>query len=189
MNVPITRSKIFSCLFSLTVFLSLAGCSTPEEVEGEDYSAQEQEEVFIARTWVINTARVHVLDRMLEVDPESMAVLGDAEAPFRESGELVWETNVDLFLEAGLLLEGEDGYRVDTELSMADAGRNVDLSGDHMEGALGDTLRASTVTWCDEEKRGVDLAQEYYEGHYEDFDTHEEYEEDIVEYVKCGTDG
>jgi len=172
-------------LLALAVLIFAVGCSDTDNEQSPDAAETKSPEGYIPRLWVIGTARVHVLGQMFEVDQESVAVLGGSEYPFAEYGEQKWKTNIDFVLDSGLLRKVDGGYEVDTSLSPFEAGQNLLLGGDEMGGALGDTLRASPVTWCGEERNGDVLAQEYYEDHYGDFDSREEYAASIEEYVKC----
>ena len=145
-------------------------------------------DTYISRIWVQDTTRVHVLAQMFHVDEESVAILGDMGHPFRvygNSGDRRWETNIELFLDAGLVKRQGSALVVDKEISLGEAGDNISLTWDQMAGAVGDTLRASWVKWCGEEVRGVEFAKMYYDEYYGEFDSREEYVESMEEYVKC----
>lgn len=159
-----------------------------ESQQGGPDSAEVPSDPYISRIWVTDTTRIHVLAQMFHVDEESVATLGDAGHPFRRygnSGDRRWETNIELFLDSGLVKREDSTLVVDKEISLGEAGANISLTWDQMAGAVGDTLRASWVKWCGEEVKGVEFAEIYYDEYYGEFDSKEEYVESMEEYVKC----
>jgi hypothetical protein len=192
MRVPKSRSRIYLWISAgvVAVLLIVAVIVLLPDGDNDGGTQVEEagEEEYIPWAWVRGTARVYVLAEMFEVDEESVLILGEQGNSFRSHGGQRWETNIDYFLDSGLLKEVDGELAVDTTVSVADAGNALPGGGhDQMASALGDTLEASQVTWCGEDVKGSVFAEDYVDAHYGEFDSRQEYVESIEEYVACST--
>ncbi|QKW31736.1 hypothetical protein HUT17_01195 [Nocardiopsis flavescens] len=132
--------------------------------------------------WVQRTVRAFTLERMfVEQDPDPVTP---------HAGDRPRE----VLAEAGVLVEDGEGARVETDPDLWSSSLGEGLSGDgpllqEVDQALADFLRENTVTWCGPEVSGDTFVDSYPGSGGDSFDTHEEYEADIADYVDCGDGG
>ncbi|WP_306367708.1 hypothetical protein [Nocardiopsis sp. CC223A] len=98
----------------------------------------------------------------------------------------------DVLVDARVLVEDGEEWRVETdEREWFISGREgADDSAPllvRVRDGLYLFMRTNTVTWCAVERPGYDFAMDYPGTGGESFETLEEYEEDIAEYVDCGS--
>ncbi|MGW9351263.1 hypothetical protein [Nocardiopsis flavescens] len=161
----------------------LPGCATGEVASGGNRDEGAPEEVEASggpsAEWVLRTVRTFTLERMFaEQDPDPTAVhAGDRPG--------------DVLTEAGVLVEDGEGTRVETDPELWSPSLSEGLSGDgpllqEVDQALADLLRENGVSWCGPEVPGDTFVDSYPALESGAFDTHEEYLEDIADYVDCG---
>ncbi|MET9797375.1 hypothetical protein ACFW3Z_18515 [Nocardiopsis alba] len=100
------------------------------------------------------------------------------------------ERQYDDLIEVGALLKGEGEYIFNPDSSSWEAAATLSDRGvpiARIYNALDAILFANNVTWCGGEIRGTEFVHEYMEEFKEEFDTYEEYEQSIADYVDCGT--
>ncbi|MDT0331916.1 hypothetical protein [Nocardiopsis lambiniae] len=158
--------------------LLFAGACAPTGGEG-DPPVEEVTSVGPHAEWVRQVVRTFTLERMfIEQDPDTLtADTGDGPR--------------DVLVEAGVLVEDGEGLRVESDpadWALSDEG----LSGDgplisHVNQALADFMRVNTVTWCGPEVPGDVFVSAYPGSDGDAFETRDEYEADIADYVDCGT--
>jgi hypothetical protein len=159
---------------ALVPLLFLAGCGGGHS---EDTPSEPVEEAGVRPSWVKREVSVQTLDRMF-AETGSEEVLGNTD---ERSLETLVESKVVRPVEAG---EGHevvlDEGQWDTEAIDA-----INAQG-HLDGALNGALWSNEVTWCGEPVDGETFVNAYTEEFEDAFDTYEEYEASISDYVDCG---
>ncbi len=118
------------------------------------------------------------LERMF-VEEESPEIIANASDRTRES-----------LLEGGALIEEDNQYRLETDpakWTVAEGLGDDGLLPRHVDNAMNALLWENEVTWCDHRMIGRDFVSSYIELYNGKFDTREEYEKSIADYVDCGT--
>ncbi|WP_431868318.1 hypothetical protein [Nocardiopsis eucommiae] len=152
---------------ALPLVLLLTGCSTPDtEAEAEPEETASHIPVF----WVEREVRVRTLDRMF-TEGDSHEVIANT-GPTR-----------DVLFDAGVVHEEGDGYAVELDKDTWDTSLNLN----RIDGALGGTMRQNEVTWCGEAVEAEEFVEDYMDAFAGTLDSHEAYEESVVDYVDCGT--
>ncbi|MFI6578089.1 hypothetical protein ACIBFB_20050 [Nocardiopsis sp. NPDC050513] len=154
--------------------LLLASCSVdgPEGVPSSDPDSGESAE-YVSISWVKREVRVQTLSRMItENDPDEVVSNIDDES--RES-----------LSQVRIIRQDSEGYYVelDEEEWRTDAVPNLSF----LDQALANAIYPNEVTWCEEAVNGEEFVDTYTDEFRDSFDTHDEYEESIADYVDCGT--
>ncbi|WP_306367703.1 hypothetical protein [Nocardiopsis sp. CC223A] len=98
----------------------------------------------------------------------------------------------DVLVDAWILVEDGEEWRVETDPGEWSPDLSEGLGGPgplitQVYDGLYHFMRTNTVTWCGSEVSGIDFVSAYPGRDGESFETLEEYEEDIAEYVDCGS--
>ncbi|SHK84907.1 hypothetical protein SAMN05421803_13720 [Nocardiopsis flavescens] len=166
------RTTFLRCSAVAAVVLPLMACGavgTPEE------PAEPVERTVVTLSWVKREVSVLTLERMF-AETGSEEVLGNTD-----------ELSVERLLESGAArpVEGGEGHEV--VLDKAEWRTDEAVNGlRRLDGALGGVMWANEVSWCGEAVDGETFVNAYTEEFTKAFDTHEEYEASIADYVDCG---
>lgn len=94
-------------------------------------------------------------------------------------------------LEGGVLVEEDDRYRLETDPATWTVTGGLGGEGgvllSHVNNAMNALLWENDVTWCGYEVVGREFVSSYVGSHRDAYDTQQEYEESIADYVDCGT--
>ncbi len=149
--------------------LVLTGCSDPGSETAAEPDVEETAD-HVSAFWVEREVRVRTLDRMLTE--------GDSNEVVENTGELR-----DRLFESRIVREEGDGYVVELDEDQWDT--SINLS--RIDGALNDAMYHNEVTWCGGPVSGEEFVDAYLDEFDGNLDSHEAYEESIVDYVDCGT--
>ncbi|SHK84939.1 hypothetical protein SAMN05421803_13721 [Nocardiopsis flavescens] len=177
--------RTFRAVATVSVLLFVGACAPAAEEIADPGEVEASEGTGASggpsAEWVLRTVRTFTLERMFaEQDPDPAAVhAGDRPG--------------DVLTEAGVLVEDGEGTRVETDPELWSPSLGEGLSGDgpllqEVDQALADLLRENGVSWCGPEVPGDTFVDSYPALEAGAFDTHEEYLEDIADYVDCGED-
>lgn len=111
-----------------------------------------------------------------EEGPEDVLANGGAEAS-------------DVLLNTRVVMIEEESYSVETTRTEWDITRGPG-GGDSIsavDSALAFMMKGNDVSWCGEDLSGREFVRNYMGLHEESFETNEQYEESIADYVDCGT--
>jgi hypothetical protein len=150
----------------------LAGCGgdSPENTPSEPV-----ERSGVTFLWMKREVSVRTLDRMF-AETGSEEVLGGTD-----------ERSVENLLASGVVrpVGAGEGHEVVLDKGEWDTD---DVAGAlrRLDGALGGAMWANEVTWCGEPVDGEAFVDAYTEEFEDVFDTHEEYEASVADYVDCG---
>ena len=136
---------------------------TPSKMDGE---------------WVRRHVMISTLERIL-TEEDSSEVIANTSDRTKES-----------LLEGGTLIEEDNKYRLETDLAkwtVAEGLGDDGLLPRHVDNAMNALLWENEVTWCDHGMVGRDFVSSYIELYNGKFDTREEHEKSIADYVDCGT--
>ncbi|WP_304452336.1 hypothetical protein [Nocardiopsis sp. YSL2] len=150
---------------------------TEELGDSEDRATPDPEESaspeYVSFFWIERGVRVHTLDRMMtEGTPEEVL-------------DNIDDTSRERLLDTRVIQEVDDGYRVELNEDEWDPEAVTFLN--VLDSALEAAMSHNEVTWCGEPVTGEEFIEGYTDEFREAFDSHEEYEESIADYVDCGT--
>ncbi len=161
-------------VLALVPTLLLTSC-TPEGPEESIPPGQEGESSpsYVSFIWVERQLMVATLDRMF----------------IENGGEEVMD-NIDedskkILEDARIIRQGEDGHHVESNENEWWPGTAPSLN--QLDQALYNSLYPNEITWCEEVVNGEDFVDSYTKKFQQAFDTVEEYELSISDYVDCGT--
>jgi hypothetical protein len=104
--------------------------------------------------------------------------------------ERTTERQYDDLVEVGALIDDGEHYTFEPDPNSWTAANLLGEPGvpiSRVHNAIQAILFANNVTWCGGETRGTEFVYEYVEEFEGKFDTYEEYEQSIADYVDCGT--
>ncbi|MEU0488667.1 hypothetical protein ABZ249_05515 [Nocardiopsis sp. NPDC006139] len=170
--IGLLKTRFLFLGFSVSLF-GVVGCSigSGPEVESEPTPWHEWHDA----EWVTRTARIAVLDRMVE-EYGSEEILSGA-----------GEEGIDALVENGILVSMEEGFRVEQDpedgwAPWEEFAYDLNLIDD----TLDRLLRENIVGWCGDEVSGEVFVDDYKDRFVDTFDSQEEYRESIADYVDCG---
>ncbi|WP_306371405.1 hypothetical protein [Nocardiopsis sp. CC223A] len=155
-------------LLALPLLVSCGG-----ETSG-DGDTEPAERTVVTLTWMEREVSVETLNRMF-AETGSEEVLGNTD-----------ERSQDVLLESKVVrpVENGEGHEVVLDKDQWD----IDAIGrlNRLDAALGGAMWPNEVTWCGDPVDGETFVNAYTEEFEDVFDTHEEYEGSIADYVDCG---
>lgn len=112
------------------------------------------------------------------------------ERMFAENGEEeviknIEEDSMKMLTDARIIRPTAKGYYVET--NEREWRLKTAPSINRLDQALYNSFYPNEVTWCEENMNGEDFIDSYTREFQQAFDTVEEYEESIADYVDCGT--
>ncbi|MEV2274311.1 hypothetical protein AB0I72_01880 [Nocardiopsis sp. NPDC049922] len=176
----------------VAVFLGLAAlwttsCQAPHENNEQNEPSESSSPVEpVTNTWVSTTLDVHILQSMLEHD-QSGAVVENIRGFYEEFNE-TREGQFDgyqILLDSGVISEEGGEYEVETDSSRWGTGEHSSITDSQVRQAVRDSVIANQVDWCGEEMSGYEFSENYLDANEGQYDTREEYESSIEEYVNC----
>ncbi|XKK41500.1 hypothetical protein HFP72_15000 [Nocardiopsis sp. ARC36] len=166
------RPALFSAALASSLILSACTSGDAEAPPGDAAPEESPSPEYIPYFWVEREVRVRTLDRMMtEGDPQEVA---------DNTGDLV-----ERLFATGIVQEGEDGYRV--ELDKDEWTPEAVTLVNRLDSALAAAMEGNEVAWCGEPMAGDEFVEGYTDEFWEAYETAEEYEESITDYVDCGT--
>ncbi|MFD3684047.1 hypothetical protein ACFWTE_04375 [Nocardiopsis sp. NPDC058631] len=154
--------------------LILSACTSggPEEPSDTPGAEESPSPTYVSYFWVEREVRVRALDRMMtEGDPQEVV---------DNTGDLV-----ERLFATGIIQEGENGYRV--ELDKDEWTPEAVTFVNRLDSGLAAAMKGNEVTWCGDPLPGDEFVRGYTDEFWEAYDTAEEYEESVANYVDCGT--
>ena len=170
--IALLKTRFLSLGFSVFLF-GVAGCSIGSGPEAEPEPTPWHE--WHDAEWVTRTARIAVLDRMVEEYGSEEALSGAG------------EEGIEALVENGILVSTEEGFRVEQDpedgwAPWEEFAYDLNLIDD----TLDRLLRENIVGWCGDEVSGEVFVDDYKDRFVDTFDSQEEYRESIADYVDCG---
>ncbi|MFE1101226.1 hypothetical protein ACFW4K_11945 [Nocardiopsis alba] len=159
-------------IFTLVCSLALASCGT--DLEESEIDSRPQ----VSKIRVTNTASAHTAERMFVEQNQDDLI-----------GTLTERQEEDL-LEGGVLIDEGDRYTFEPDPDLWTVAALLGEPGvpiARVHNAIHALLFANNVTWCGGEIRGTEFVYEYVDNFDGEFETYEEYEQSISDYVDCGT--
>ncbi|MFB8765456.1 hypothetical protein [Nocardiopsis alba] len=160
------------CVFTLASSLALTSCSTDPEESEIDSRPQ------VSTIRITNTASALTAERMFVEQNQDGLI------------ETLTERQEEDLLEGGVLIDEGDRYTFEPDPDLWTVAALLGEPGvpiARVHNAIHALLFANNVTWCGGEIRGTEFVHEYMEEFKEEFETYEEYEQSIADYVDCGT--
>ncbi|MGW9554182.1 hypothetical protein ACWGSK_06695 [Nocardiopsis sp. NPDC055551] len=184
------QKKASCVVFSVLISVSMVSCTSPEVDNPVTVPPQDKK---VNRLWIAGSVYSQILAKAVDEYGSHKVVTdiyGHPEATSGHENIPFTLSNYDILTSSQVLIEDEDGeFHVETDQE------KWDLSGQHGREKTLDmlylTIRNFDVEWCsgqDEAVLATDFADSYLDGPERRFETREEYTEDIIEYVNCGTE-
>ena len=176
-----TLSIVNKGILALVFALLLSACQDFGSASLKADSESSPEEKIPSRTdgeWVRRHVMIFTLERMF-IEENASEIISNTSDRTRKS-----------LLEGGALIEEDNQYRLETdpaEWTVAEGLGDDGLLTRHVDNAMNALLWENEVTWCDHGMVGRDFVSSYIELYNGKFDTREEHEKSIADYVDCGT--
>lgn len=159
---------------TLILALPLTSC-TPEDPAGSISPEQEggPSPSYVSFVWVERQLMVATLERMFAENGEEEVIKN------------IEEDSMKMLTDARIIRPTAKGYYVET--NEREWRLKTAPSINRLDQALYNSFYPNEVTWCEENMNGEDFIDSYTREFQQAFDTVEEYEESIADYVDCGT--
>ena len=156
---------------------------------GDAISGGQGQEDFVAKTWIRATVEAYVLQEMIERD-QNGAVVENIRNFYDGYDDPIGGPfdAYQILLDSGVLIETNSNHEVETDSDkwIRDGGDGVG-SGEVRQ-ALSDAITANQVDWCGGSVSGNAFADDYVDANEDLYDTTEEYEASMEDFVNCGSE-
>lgn len=161
-------------LFLCICFMFASACSAIDGMESPSGSSSASG-LPLGPEEIVRRTQVQTLQRMMqEEDPRVLLENSGAESS-------------EVLLGAGVVVVDGHSYSVETNRMKWDISVEFDLdySISDVDSALTFVMVDNDVTWCGDILSGYDFVRDYMDMNSKSFETHEEYNESIADYVNC----
>ncbi|WP_285734087.1 hypothetical protein [Nocardiopsis sp. ATB16-24] len=169
-----SSNKIIAAILTLTPALLLTSCSIEDPGEGTPREPTDKpSSSYVSFIWVERQLMVATLERMFTENGEEEVIKN------------IEEDSMKMLTDARIIRPKTEGYYVET--NEREWRLKTAPSLNQLDQALYNSFYPNEVTWCEENMNGEDFIDSYTREFQQAFDTVEEYEESIADYVDCGT--
>lgn len=168
------RSSRIRLFLICICFMFASACSASDDMESPSVSSSASG-LPLGPEEIVRRTQVQTLQRMMqEEDPRVLL-----ENSGTESSEVL--------LGAGVVVVDGHSYSVETNRMKWDISTEFDLgySISGVDSALTFAMVNNDVTWCGDILSGYDFVRDYVDMNSKSFETHEEHNESIADYVNC----